>query len=99
MSELALADAIDQLRRELGRAIEAARGERLQFALGTVELELQVELSTKGSAKADAKWLVVSVGASAGVERTGIHTVKLTLKPQFDGKKDVNVSDTRPERD
>jgi hypothetical protein len=38
MTELALADAIDQLRRELGRAVDAARDERLQFVLSPVEL-------------------------------------------------------------
>ena len=99
MNELALADAIDQLRRELGRAVDAARGERLQFVLGPVELELQVELSLKGGAKAEARWVVVSLGADAGAQRTRTHKVKLTLKPQFDGKGDVAVSDTRPDGD
>ena len=95
MSELALADAIDQLRRELGRAIEAANGERLQFMLGPVELELQVELSARAGATAEARWVVVSLGADAGTERTRTHKVTLTLTPQFDGKRDVAVNDTR----
>jgi hypothetical protein len=99
MSELALADAIDQLRRELGYAVDAARGERLQFMLGPVELELQLELSAKGGAKAEARWVVVSLGADAGAERTRTHKVKLTLTPKFDGKGDVIVSDTRVDRD
>jgi hypothetical protein len=42
---------------------------------------------------------VVSLGADAGAERTRTHKVKLTLKPQFDGKGDVAVSDSRPDRD
>ena len=99
MSELALADAIDQLRRELGRAVTAAEGERLQFMLGPVELELQVELSVRGGATAEARWVVVSLGADAGAERTRTHKVTLTLTPQYDGKHDVTVSDTRSRRE
>ena len=99
MSELALADAIDQLRREIGRSIEAADGERLQVVLGPVELELQVELSARAGATAEARWVVVSLGADAGAERTRTHKVTVTLTPQFDGKRDVTVSDRRPRRD
>ncbi|HUR34189.1 MAG TPA: trypco2 family protein [Vicinamibacterales bacterium] len=99
MSELALADAIDHLRRELGRAIDAGSGERLQFGLGPVELELQVALSATGGAKAEAKWIVLSLGANAGAERAHTHTVKLTLTPQFDGQRDILVGDRRPVRD
>ncbi len=95
MSELALADAIDQLRSEISRAVASARGEPLQFILGPVELELQVELSMKGGAKAEAKWVVVSFGADAGAERRRSHKVKLTLTPQLDGKRDVAVNDRR----
>jgi hypothetical protein len=85
MSELALADAISQLRSEIDRAIDGGRGERVQFVLGPVELELNVELSMKGGAKADAKWVVVSFGVDGGAERKSSHKVKLTLTPRFDG--------------
>jgi hypothetical protein len=99
MSELGLAEAINQLRRELGRAIDAGRGEHLQFTLGPVELELQLGLSTKGTATAEAKWVVLSFGVEAGREHTRTHTIKLTLTPQLDGSKDVSVSDRRADRD
>ena len=99
MSELALADAIDNLRRELGRAVEAGKGEQLQFKLGPVELELQVDLSMKGGGKAEVKWVVVSLGGDASTERVGRHKVKLTLTPQLDGKGDVIVSDKRTYRE
>src|SRR4051812_27510325 len=99
VSELALADAINQLRREIGRSIEAAAGERLQFVLGAVELELQVELSARAGATAETRWVVVSLGAEAGGERTRTHKVTVTLTPQFDGKGDVTVNDRRPYRE
>ena len=92
MSELGLADAIGQLRREIVTAMQAARNEPLQFQLGPVELELQVQLAAKAGVKGEAKWVVVSFGADAGAERTRTHKVKLTLKPAYEGR-DVFVRD------
>jgi len=92
MGELGLSEAIGQLRREIGASMEAARNEPLQFQLGAVELELQVQLAAKAGVKGEAKWVVVSFGADAGVERTHTHKVKLTLKPTHAGG-DVAVSD------
>jgi len=92
MSELGLSEAIGQLRREIGASMQAARNEPLQFQLGAVELELQVQLAAKAGVKGEAKWVVVSFGADAGAERTRTHKVKLTLKPTHEGR-DVHVSD------
>ena len=94
MSELGLADAIGQLRREIGAAMANAINEPLQFVVGSVDLELQVQVTTKGGVKGEAKWIVVSVGAEAGVERSRTHTVKLTLTPKAAGGGDVRVGDT-----
>jgi len=92
MSELGLSEAIGQLRREIGASMESARNEPLQFRLGAVELELQVQLAAKAGVKGEAKWVVVSFGADAGAERTRTHKVKLTLNPTFEGR-DVAVRD------
>ena len=62
MDELGLAEAIGQLRREIGTAMRSARDEPLQFMLGPVGLELQVQLVLKAGVRAEAKWVVVSVG-------------------------------------
>ena len=91
MSELGLAQAIGQLRREVDEALLNAGGERLQFLLGPVELDLSVELSTQGEAGIDAKWVVVSIGGKLRGERTSSHRVKLTLTPQYDGKGDLKI--------
>ncbi len=93
MSEIQLADAISQLRREIGKAVALARDEPLQFQLGPVELELQVQLAYKGAVKGEAKWVVVSFGADAGAESTRTHKVKLVLTPKIDGRADVAVAD------
>lgn len=93
MSEIGLADAIGQLRQEIGKAMEAGSGEALQFSLGPVELELQVELAIKGGVKGGAKWVVVSFGAEASSTRTSTHRVTVTLTPKLKGKSDVLVND------
>ncbi|MEO8524107.1 MAG: trypco2 family protein [Caldimonas sp.] len=93
MAELELAEAIGQLRREIGSAMQSARDEPLKFLLGPVELELQVQLVAKGGVKGEAKWVVVSFGAEASTERTSTHKVKLTLTPKVDGKGDIEVGD------
>jgi hypothetical protein len=93
MDEIGLAEAIGQLRREIGVAMESARGEPLQFQLGPVELELQVRVSSKAGVKGEAKWFVVSLGADAGTERAGTHTVKLKLTPRVPGGGDILVGD------
>lgn len=97
MPELGLAQAIQQLRREVTIAATNAKGEPLQFTLGAIELELEVELVMGAEAKAEAKWVVVSFGGSAKLDRTRAHRVKLTLTPQADGES-VNVSRRRQRR-
>lgn len=93
MSEMGLADAIGQLRREISAAMDAARDEPLQFGLGPVELELQVGLTTKGVVRGEVKWFVLSFGADAGAEGTRTHKVKLTLTPKLEGRSDLAVKD------
>lgn len=97
MDEPGLAEAIGQLRREIGAAMQSARGEPPQFLLGPVELELQVQLAFKGGVKSEAKWVVVSLGADAGAERARTHKVKLTLTPRVGGRQDVMVNDETAE--
>lgn len=84
-SSLGLAEAIRDLRAEITLATAQAQDAPVKFALGPIELELQVALNLKGSTKGEAKWLIVSIGAEAGVERERTHKVKLTLTPQGDG--------------
>jgi len=93
MSELGLADAIAELRKEIGAAMEAGRGEALKFALGPVELELEVQLAQKAGAKGGLKWVVVSLGAEASSTETSKHKVRLTLTPQLKGQHDILIND------
>ena len=94
MAELALADAIRQLRREISTAALTAEGDPLKFALGEIELELQVELVAAGGGKAEFKWVIFSAGVDAKTQRTSTHRVLLKLTPELGGKP-VKVTDQR----
>jgi hypothetical protein len=55
----------------------------LRFELDTVELELQIALSTSGSAEAKAGlWSVLTAGASAEHSRGSVHKLTLKLSPK-----------------
>jgi hypothetical protein len=76
-----LASAIRALRAELQAAVRSGDGEELRFALGPVELELQVEAASQGGGEAGIKFWLVSVGTKAGRSSGMTHTVRLSLTP------------------
>lgn len=78
---LPLAATIQALRTELLHALEQSQGEDLRFALGPVELDLQLTISQEGSKEAGIKFWVVSAGATGSSSETTTHTVRLTLTP------------------
>jgi hypothetical protein len=74
-----LAGAIASLRADLESAITEGHGKDVQFALGDVELTLQLVATKHGGGKVG--WSVLGVDAGAQQERA--HTVKLTLRPRM----------------
>lgn len=76
-----LAAAVRALRAELLDAVRAAEGERLRFALGPIELELQVQTTCEGSLETGIKFWLVSVGAKGARSSGATHTVRLSLTP------------------
>jgi hypothetical protein len=88
-----LAEAITSLRAELTTAMHAAKGQELQFELGTVHMEFEVEATADVTARGGVRFWVVELGADGKVGRTGTHTVKLELKPISSGGKPAIVSD------
>ncbi|MFD9328618.1 trypco2 family protein [Streptomyces sp. NPDC060065] len=78
-----MARAIAELRSELQKAISAGAGEPLRFELDTVDLELQVALTTTGSAEAKVGlWSVLTAGVSADHSRGTVHKLTLKLSPR-----------------
>lgn len=77
--EIGIAEAIEQLRRELGEAQDKGANQQLRFQVAEVEIELLVELRKEGGPEAKATFGVVSLGASGKVSRANSHRLKLKL--------------------
>ena len=86
MERIGLSDAIADLRSELTRAFEQGAEEALKFEIGAVDLELAIEVTVGGTAKAETKWWVISAGAEAKGERSNSHRIKLTMTPTLNGR-------------
>lgn len=74
-----LADTIRALRAELYRAMVQKKDEELRFALGEVEIELQMEVSHEAGADAGIRFGVVSIGAKGSAKplpRNGAHVAR-----------------------
>ena len=94
-----LSEAIRALRRELVEAVREGEGEELRFALGPVELELQLEVSKEAGGEAGIAFWLVTVGAKGSRTQATTHTVRLTLAPIGpSGEKDVVVRSRVAER-
>ncbi|GAA1970484.1 trypco2 family protein [Kitasatospora viridis] len=79
--EIELAEAVEAVRRQLAAAAERAAGERLQFEVGTVELEFSVELRREGKLDGKVRAWVVEAGGEGSTGRTRAHRVTVTLTP------------------
>ncbi|MDJ0902657.1 MAG: hypothetical protein QNJ55_28015 [Xenococcus sp. MO_188.B8] len=88
-----IAQAIQCLRQELSQAIASGENEDLRFKLGTVELELQIEVSSEGSGQAGVQFGVVSLGAEGTHTRGTTHTIKLSLEPISPNEEDTIIKD------
>lgn len=79
-----LASAIAALREELAEAVRSGEGEEIRFALGTVELELQVAVESKQDGRAGIKFWLLSAGGGASRSSADTQTIKLTLTAMRD---------------
>jgi hypothetical protein len=91
MTEIALAAGIAELRRQITQAMARAEGEPLQFTLGPIELELQVQMSREASGKGEIRVWVVSLEAAGKLASNETHKVRLTLMPRQPSGADVRV--------
>ncbi|MGC5054213.1 trypco2 family protein [Micromonospora sp. DT48] len=86
--DLTISEAVQSLREQILAAVDWAEGEDLTFEVESVELELEVAVSTvvKGGAKA-ALWTVVTVGGDVERHKSATHRVTLTLQPELGGNR------------
>ncbi|GAA3943563.1 trypco2 family protein [Actinoplanes auranticolor] len=92
--ELTVAEALASLREQLIDAVERSEGEDMRFVCTSVDVELQVSVTSvrKGEAKAGL-WSVVTVGGGVDHSNASVHKIKLTLVPEFQGRRGVKVAD------
>ncbi len=94
MKQLALADVLAQLRKQLAEAERKAAGDHLQLTVREIEVELQVVTTYEGEGKVGFKVWLIEGEAAGGVNREHGHTIRLKLDPKSGGG-DLNVSGQR----
>lgn len=89
LQTISLADAIQELRQDVSRAVEKARDEDFKFKLGTIELELSLVATSEGSANGKLSFKILGVGAEVGaggkLSNAFTHRVKVVLTPENEG--------------
>jgi hypothetical protein len=98
VGEVALADWVAALRKELGRAQSLADGEDVRFAVGPIELELELASSLETGGRGDIKFWVVGVGGSLKHVGGTTQRVRFTLVPEHADGRPVKVSDRLTEK-
>jgi len=98
-SELDLAEAIDTIRAELLKAQDSGRGSDVRFSVGSVEVELAIEVVKKAGGGVSVNVLnLLSVGGKGGVSKGETNRVKVTLNPIGVGGEPFEVSSARERR-
>ena len=81
-SELGLAEAIDVVSSELRRAQDSGRGAEVRFSVGSVEVELAIEVVKTAGGEASVKVLnFLSLGGRGEVSKGETNRVKVVLNP------------------
>jgi hypothetical protein len=80
-----LAALIRELRRELIEAIAEGAGSELQFSLGPVELELEIEVTREAGGGGGVRFWVLSAEGSAKAGSTRTQNIHLVLNPPAGG--------------
>jgi hypothetical protein len=93
--QVGIAQAIEQLRHELGKAQDEGADQQLRFQVAEVEVELMVELRSEAGANGKATFGVVSLGADGKLSEANFHRLKLKLnvKDEALGGRTAEVTD------
>jgi len=89
-----LADAIDQVRRELADAIERGKESAVHFLAGPVVLDFQVEVTGTKGASGGISVSVISLGVKGERATANSHRVSITLTPVDQQGKRQLIRDT-----
>jgi len=80
-NRIGLKETIAALRKELIASIDASKGEELQFQVGQVMVEFNVEVESNVELGGGIKFWVVELSGKEGVKDKVIHKVTIPLTP------------------
>lgn len=81
-TELGLAEAIDAVRSQLRRAQDLGHGSDVRFSVGSVDVELAVEVAKTAGGEVSVKVLgLLSLGGGGELSTAQTHRVKVSLSP------------------
>jgi hypothetical protein len=89
-----LAGLIRVLRSELSVAHGEGEGADISFAVGPIELDLDIGVTKEGGGDAGIRFWVVSLGAKGSYQKVQTQHIKLTLIPQLPDGTDLKVATT-----
>ena len=78
---IGLAEMVAALRDELVKVTDDAAHESLRFAVGPVELEVQVQVTRETTGQGGLKLWVISADIASKAQTATTHRVKLALTP------------------
>lgn len=84
MEKIGLVETIEALRSELAVAVEKAKGQEIQFPIGSIQLEFQVGVTWDAEAKGGVKFWVLELGASGSYANESVQKVTLNLQAPVD---------------
>lgn len=84
MARIAVAEMIEELRRELKTARDAGQGEEIRFELGEVTIEAQVEVKKEAEGKAGIKFWLAEAGASGKASQAVTQKLVIKLEPRLE---------------
>jgi Trypsin-co-occurring domain 2 len=94
VEEVPLADAIEELRRQLTRAMLAGAESPMRFTVSELKLELEVAVTKSGEGHGGIKFWLVDFGAKADFSNATTHRVTLQLNPVDTEGKPVKLGDS-----
>jgi|SRR4051812_10174925 len=91
MDGIGLSDAIELMRREVLTAQQRAAGEKLQFPIQTLTIQLKVGLTKLADGKVGltVPFVGAEIGASGGLHQETTQTITLVLGPPVNERGEV----------
>lgn len=88
-----LADAVKALRAELIDAMATAKGEPIQFEVGSVTMEFAVEITADAEATGGVRFWVIELSGTGSVGRTATNKITLEMTPRTISGKSPLIAD------